>query len=101
MVQLEHFATLFILLLSQKVKSQLAIDDGKKNAKSKLQSDDHFESDLVLLPQQSQMMYYDVFDEGSFDSYKWSKNSEGHVIVPYRISKASHYRKCIETTFCH
>jgi hypothetical protein len=75
------------------------VKDGSKKVavKSKKTPSDtvgeQFECDLVLMPQQSQMMYYDVFDEESFDSYKWPKNSDGYVIVPYRISKASHYRK--------
>lgn len=102
MVQFKQFAV-FILLISQKVNSQLVTAESKKSTKGRLHAgdNDHFECDLVLLPQQSQMMYYDVFDEGSFDLYKWSKNNEGFVIVPYRISKVSHYRKCLNATQYH
>lgn len=57
----------------------------------------HFDCDLVLQSQQEQMLYPSASGPKvvvSFDSYQWPKNKEGHVIVPYHISRGSGYSKC-------
>lgn len=90
------YLSIFILIVSQTAdtkKEEITKIVIKPKHKVSAEDGEHFQCDLVLLPQQQQMMYYDAYDEGSFDVYKWPKNGEGHVIVPYRISKASHYRK--------
>jgi hypothetical protein len=89
----------FILFVQQNVSSKLVQEESKKvyatSKKShKSASNNHFHCDLSLLPSQKKMMYYgeQLRDAGaSFDIYKWPKNQNGFVIVPYWISRNSHY----------
>lgn len=98
MVQLKCFAVV-ICLLSQSAAVDLVNEESKnivlKSKKShKLGPNNHFHCDLSLLPQQKKMMYYGLREqqtERSFDIYKWPKNKEGLVIVPYWISRNSQY----------
>lgn len=57
-----------------------------------------FHCDLTLLPQQKKLMYFgarsDVSSASadvSYDLYRWPKNKEGFVVVPYTIPKSSKY----------
>lgn len=97
MVRLELF-TIQICLLVQCWCSELVPEESKKiysKVKSKSDGGKDFNCDLQLLPQQQQLMYVKVRvkkSEASVDLYKWPKNKEGYVIVPYRISKS--YCEC-------
>lgn len=81
--------------VSDQVSDQ--VDEGSKKiiliAKKAPSHGKQFHCDLSLLPAQKRLMYYSGKSEGAMDLYKWPKNKEGHVIVPYVISKASHYSK--------
>jgi hypothetical protein len=98
MVWLVNIA-LFILLVQQNVNSKLVKEESKKvyatSKKShKSGSNNNFHCDLSLLPSQKKMMYYGLQlrdTDSSFDIYKWPKNKDGFVIVPYWISRNSHY----------
>lgn len=100
MVQLE-FLSVFILLVSHKTSSgsELLADESKKvvlKTKSKVYNGKQFHCDLSLLPQQKQLMFYGTHSESadvSYDLYRWPKNTDGHVIVPYVISQSSQYCK--------
>lgn len=55
-----------------------------------------FHCDLNLMPSQQKMMYLDFrlsSKDIAYDSYKWPKNQDGLVYVPYRISKSSQFCK--------
>lgn len=58
----------------------------------------YFNSDLNLLPQQSQMLYgVKVIKRETFDYYKWPKDGNaGLVNVPYRVSRTSYFCKYID-----
>jgi hypothetical protein len=89
MVQLKYFA-IFLLCISEKANSQLS----KEKVKSSEFKND-FESDLYLMPQQKKMMYsLRLQKKETFDVYKWPKNFEGYVIVPYWISRGALFCKC-------
>lgn len=98
MVELKYFAV-FILLLHQSINSELVVEESKqifvkskKNYKSGQSKD--FHCDLSLLPQQKKMMFSGLRmmrNEKLFDIYKWPKNNDGSVIVPYWISRDSQY----------
>lgn len=98
MVQLK-FLSIFILLASQKTTSELLTEESKKvvlKTKSKNYNGKQFHCDLSLLPMQKQLMFYGTRSESadvSYDLYRWPKNIDGHVIVPYVISKSSQYCK--------
>lgn len=92
MVQLKYFA-IFILCVSDKANSQLS----KENVKRVRSSDNDFESDLYLMPQQKKMMYTSMRlhkKEALFDLYKWPKSYDGFVIIPYWISRGALFCKC-------
>lgn len=60
------------------------------------QAADHFQCDLELLPQQEASMYHSVRvkkSEVPHDLYKWPKDKDGFVIVPYRIAQGSQFCK--------
>lgn len=86
MVLLQIFA-IFILWTSARVDSQVS----KERTKSS-----EFESDLFLMPQQQKMMYNSqrLQKKEAFDVYKWRKNFDGFVIVPYWISRGALFCKC-------
>jgi hypothetical protein len=86
MVLLKIFA-IYLLWSSKKVGSQLS----KERFKSS-----EFESDLFLMPQQQKMMYNSarLQQKEAFDVYKWPKNFEGFVVVPYWISRGALFCKC-------
>lgn len=98
MVQLKLFAILF-LFVSQRTRSELVSEESKKillKKSSKFLLKKPFECDLVLQAQQEAMMYPSENSPKvyvSLDSYTWPKTKEGHVIVPYYISRGSHYCK--------
>lgn len=93
MVQLKVFAV-FLLCFSKDTNSQLSSEKTRK-VLLKLKSSESsifFENDLNLLPQQTKMMYESSRlqkKEAFFDLFKWPKNHEGFVIVPYWISRSS------------
>lgn len=94
MVQLKYFA-IFVLCISEKASSQLSKERIKRVKSSELNDD--FESDLNLMPQQKNMMYNKMRlhkKEALFDVYKWPKNFEGFVIVPYWIPRGALFCKC-------
>lgn len=72
-----------------------------KDARSSVEGDplaehNDFHCDLNLMPSQKKLMYYEYRlqrKESSYDMYKWPKNKEGSVIVPYRISHTSLFSK--------
>lgn len=82
---------IFVVLSSGKVRSQLS-RERYKNSDFK----NEFESDLFLMPQQKKMMYNSVRlqQKEAFDVYKWPKNFDGFVIVPYWISRGALFCKC-------
>jgi hypothetical protein len=89
MVHLRYFA-IFVLCISEEVTS-------KEKTKRVKSSENDFESDLFLMPQQQKMMYNSLRlhkKEALFDVYKWPKNFEGFVIVPYWISRGALFCKC-------
>ncbi|CRK89460.1 CLUMA_CG003201, isoform A [Clunio marinus] len=98
MVQLQHFSVLILLLL-QRTNSQLDFDDEETDESKKIilkTNKLNFHCDLHLLPQQKKIMYLTTVPSSrkykiSFDLYKWPKNKEGFVIVPYYISRNSHF----------
>lgn len=105
MVQFKLFP-IFMLFISQSSTSSDQVDGESKKiilVAKKAQNGKQFHCDLSLLPAQKRLMYYSAKSEGSMDLYNWPKNKEGHVIVPYVISKASHYSKYlsrISLTLC-
>lgn len=99
MVQLK-FLSIFILFVSQKTSSELLAEESKKvvlKSKGKVYNGkQQFHCDLSLLPVQKQLMFYGTRSESadvSYDLFRWPKNEDGHVIVPYVISKTSKYCK--------
>lgn len=100
MVQLKLFS-IFVLLASSETSSEFEAEESKKivtKAKYKFRSEaaDHFQCDLELLPEQREAMYLPSHirkSDGPRELYKWPKDKEGFVIVPYRISYSSFYCK--------
>lgn len=102
MVHFKYFCWIF-LLLAVNVNARLVKEESKKfavksKAKGKLSSGmgENFKCDLELLPEQEELMYGRVRvrkADVSIETYKWSKNKEGLVIVPYRISQSAQYCK--------
>lgn len=82
---------IFVVWSSGKVDSQLSKERYKS---SELKNE--FESDLFLMPQQKKMMYNGLRQgpKEAFDVYKWPKNFEGFVVVPYWISRGALFCKC-------
>lgn len=106
MDQLKSLAILFLFMslswsseLSDSSDEELVNEESKKILlkTKKYHPGKHFDCDLVLQSQQEQMLYPSASGPKvvvSFDSYQWPKNKEGHVIVPYHISRGSGYSKC-------
>lgn len=90
MVWLKIFA-IFVLWTSTKVDSQRS-KERFKSSEVKFE----FESDLFLMPQQQKMMYNSARLQAkeALDGYKWPKNFDGFVVVPYWISRGSLFCKC-------
>jgi hypothetical protein len=82
---------IFVVWSSGKVHTQLSKERYKS---SELKND--FESDLFLMPQQKKLMYNSLRQQPkeAFDVYKWPKNFDGFVVVPYRISRGALFSKC-------
>jgi hypothetical protein len=94
MVELKFFA-IFLLSISEVTNSQLSKEKVIRVTSS--ESKNEFESDLFLMPQQKKMMYNSLRltkKEALFDVYKWPKNFDGFVIVPYWISRGALFCKC-------
>lgn len=102
MVKLECLFVLVLLSqLSHNINSELLNEESKKTAvhsKDQLHDKGDFQCDLTLLPQQKKLMYFGARSDGSaadvsYDLYRWPKNKDGYVIVPYTIPKSSKYCK--------
>lgn len=99
MVQLKFFSTYVLIIFSLiplKISSQLFTEESKKDENNKNDAGKDFQCDLVLLPQQQESMFVSVRVKKSevfVDLYKWPKDKEGLVIVPYRISHSSQFCK--------
>lgn len=99
MVRLKYFS-IFILFASHKANSDLLSEESKKivlQTKTKVYKSNDFHCDLTLLPQQKKLMYFaarsDARADLSYDLFRWPKNKNGHVIVPYAISRTSPFCK--------
>lgn len=99
MVQFKLFLILMFFTSQSATSSDQVpdqVDEGSKKivlVAKKAQHGKQFHCDLSLLPAQKRLMYYSAKSDGAMDLYNWPKNKEGKVIVPYVISKASHYSK--------
>lgn len=98
MVQLKCIS-IFLLFFSHNSGSELAAEESKTVSvrSKKALAADHFQCDLELLPQQEASMYRSVRvkkSEVPHDLYKWPKDKDGFVIVPYRIAQSSQFCKC-------
>lgn len=93
---------LFILILFVQLvhnnSTDLSNEESKKfvvRAKDHVQNKPDFQCDLTLLPQQKKLMYFASRSGGSadasYDIYRWPKNKDGYVVVPYAIPKSSKY----------
>lgn len=74
-------------------KKDLLLKSGSHDA---LSEHNDFHCDLNLMPSQQKLMYYEYRlkrNEPSYDLYKWPKNHDGQVTVPFRISKTSLFCK--------
>lgn len=89
---------IFVLLL-HKTSSDQVSEESKKivlKTKAKVFNGKNFQCDLTLLPQQKKLMYFGVRSASadvSYDLFRWPKNKNGQVVVPYAISKTSHFCK--------
>lgn len=99
MVQLK-FLSVFVLFIASKADdSDSSSEESKKvilktKVKARLGASKPFQCDLVLMSEQKELMFSEsrlIKTEVSFDSYNWPKTKTGHVIVPYHISRSSHY----------
>lgn len=101
---------LFILILlsqlSHNICSELLNEESKKivvHSKDQLYDKGDFQCDLTLLPQQKKLMYFgarsDASADVSYDLYRWPKNKDGFVIIPYSIPKSSKYCKLSRANF--
>ncbi len=102
MVQLKCLFILILLTrLSHSNSTELSSEESKKvvsRSKDHSYDKDDFQCDLTLLPQQKKLMYFGSRSDASaadvsYDLYRWPKNKEGYVIVPYAIPKSSKYCK--------
>lgn len=101
MVQLLKLLSVLVLFVAESAKSELSSEESKQiiiKAKPKVRSgaSKPFQCDLVLMKEQQQLMFSEsrvIKTEVSFDSYNWPKTNTGIVIVPYHISRSSHYGK--------
>ena len=101
MVRLKYFPVLILLLTSttSSESDDEELAESKKlplKVKTKLSGMNDFHCNLHLMPQQQKMMYSEYSNnvqkrEVSFDLYKWPKNKDGLVIVPYYVSRTSLY----------
>lgn len=87
---------IFVLLL-HKTSSDQVSEESKKivlKPKAKVFNGKNFQCDLTLLPQQKKLMYFGARSaDESYDLFRWPKNKNGQVVVPYLISKTSHFCK--------
>jgi hypothetical protein len=97
-------STLLVFCVSKSTSSIHVREGTKKDLQAKNFASSHdalanhndFHCDLNLMPSQQKLMYYEYRlqrKEPSYDLYKWPKNQEGSVIVPYRISQTSLFSK--------
>lgn len=101
MCKLEWLSILILLSqLSHNIGSELLNEESKKivvHSKDQLYDPGDFQCDLTLLPQQKKLMYFgarsDASADVSYDLYRWPKNKDGYVVVPYSIPKSSKYCK--------
>lgn len=93
---------LFVLILFVQLvhnnSTELSTEESRKiivRAKDHVQHRADFQCDLTLLPQQKKLMYLSARSgasaDASYDLYRWPKNKDGFVIVPYAIPKSSKY----------
>lgn len=88
-------------IISHEIDSNLSEEESKKivlHSKSELYNKGDFHCDLTLLPQQKKLMYFGARSASadvSYDLYRWPKDKDGYVIVPYTIMKSSKYCKFI------
>lgn len=90
---------MFYFFIFYETSADHATDESKKivvKTKGKVYNDKNFQCDLTLLPQQKKLMYFGARStsaDASYDIFRWPKNSDGQVIVPYAISKTSQFCK--------
>lgn len=91
-----------ISLESAELSDEITDEESKKiviRSKDETIDKKDFQCDLTLLPQQKKLMYFGARSDAtgaadvSYDLYRWPKNKEGFVIVPYSIPKSSQYCK--------
>lgn len=109
MVKLECLFVLVLLCqLSHNIYSELLSEESKKivvHSKEQLYEKGDFQCDLTLLPQQKKLMYFGSRSDASasadvsYDLYRWPKNKDGYVVVPYSIPKSSKYCKLFNYIF--
>lgn len=97
MVQLK-LLSVFVLFIVECAKSELSSEESKlvkiRMGKVRSGASKPFQCDLNLMSEQKELMFSEskiIKTTVSFDSYNWPKTSTGHVIVPYHISRSSHY----------
>lgn len=101
MVQLKFLSLFVLFIASDADDSDLSGEESKKiilktKVKARSGASKPFQCDLVLMNEQKELMFSEsrlIKTEVSFDSYNWPKTNTGHVIVPYHISRSSHYCK--------
>lgn len=85
----------FVLILILVTKCQMIGEYGEESedeSEDELEDDDdseHFNCDLVLSDEQERSLYSPEGDGESRAVSIWPKNKDGHVVVPYRMSKHS------------
>lgn len=108
MVKLKCLCIL-ILFTTHEIDSELLNEESKKivvQSKDELYNKGDFQCDLTILPQQKKLMYFGARSDASaadvsYDLYRWPKNKDGYVIVPYSIPKSSKYCKLPQFSFFH
>lgn len=97
------FKCLFMLILFtwHKIDSKHLNEENKKivvYSKDELYNKGDFQCDLTLLPEQKKRMYIGSRSDASaasadvsYDLYRWPKNKDGYVVVPYSIPKSAKY----------
>ena len=98
-MDLLKLSVVLIIFAANGIGSISVFEGTKKEIKNRspafhdsLSEHNDFHCDLNLMPSQKKMMYLEYrlpSKDLAFDSYKWPKNHEGLVVVPYRISKTS------------
>jgi hypothetical protein len=66
-------------------------------AEQSLENGDHFEGDMVLTPEQTEYLNDTVSSRTGrlSEFYRWPKDSNGHVKVPYTVSETDDFCKLL------